>query len=124
MEKERLREIALEFKQSGAFSSITHQTAHPQLNPFQTHPSQSASILSSFPTFTTFPVLSTPSPVIEMPLQLQQPKAEVSQAFLEAVAASQRITASKNFAEMFNCTNSNDSTSNGPFNEESSSSSK
>lgn len=42
------------------------------------------------------------------------PKPEVSQAFLEAVAASQRIAASKNFAEIFNCTNSNDSSSNGP----------
>lgn len=57
-------------------------------------------------------------PMPLMPMQQmfvpEPPKPEVSQAFLEAVAASQRIAASKNFAEIFNCTNSNDSTSNGP----------
>lgn len=53
------------------------------------------------------------APVIEMPQPQAQPK-EKSQAFLEAIAASQRIAASKNFNEMFSCSNSNDSTSNGP----------
>lgn len=58
------------------------------------------------------PMLFLPEPIIPEP-----PKIEISQAFLEAVAASQRITASKNFAEMFHCTNSNDSASNGPSEE-------
>lgn len=106
MERERLREIALEFKQSGAFSSIAQHSQ--SFHPFQ---EQTMSIASSFPTFTSFPVVNT-MPVIETP-QPAAPK-EMSQAYLEAVAASQRIVASKNFTEMFNCSNSNDSTSNGP----------
>lgn len=54
------------------------------------------------------PFASITKPIIE------PPKPEVSQAFLEAVAASQRINASKQFAEILHSTNSNDSTSNGP----------
>lgn len=106
MERQRLREIALEFKQSGAFSSIAQHSQSFQ--PFQ---EQTMSIASSFPTFTSFPVANT-MPVIETPQPA--PPREMSQAYLEAVAASQRIAASKNFNEIFSCSNSNDSTSNGP----------
>lgn len=115
MERDRLRQIALEFKQSGAFSSIATQSQSFQ-NPFQqnlpTIPLLSS--LSSFPTFTSFPMMNTHvAPVVELQPQPQPPK-EKSQAFLEAIAASQRIAASKNFNEIFTCSNSNDSTSNGP----------
>lgn len=98
LEKERLREIALEFKQSGAFSSITQQSQSFQL----------PEPILPFPTFNSFPVIP---PVVEIP---QQPPREMSQAYLEAVEASKRIVASKNFVDAFSCSNSNDSTSNGP----------
>lgn len=125
MEKQRLREIALEFKQSGAFASITQQL-HEQSMP----------LIPTFPTFT--PMIPIAQPEIHQnhhhPQQqfafstftenVQRPKLEPSKAFLEAVAASQRINASKNFTEMFGCGNSNDSTSNGQINEDSSNSSK
>lgn len=124
-EKQRLREIALEFKQSGAFASIT-QGLHEQ----------------SMPLIPTFPMFNPPMPIAQPEIHhhqqhhhqftfsafneqpVQRPKLEPSKAFLEAVAASQRITASKNFTEMFGCGNSNDSTSNGQINEDSSNSSK
>lgn len=38
----------------------------------------------------------------------EDPKMDLTQAIMEAVAASNRA-ASKNFADMFNCSNSNDS---------------
>lgn len=38
----------------------------------------------------------------------EDPKLDLTQAIMEAVAASNRA-ATKNFADMFNCTNSNDS---------------
>lgn len=84
MERERLREIAMELK-AAQFAALAEVQPPMPLMPMQ-------------PMF-------VPEP----------PKPEVSQAFLEAVAASQRIAASKNFAEIFNCTNSNDSSSNGPM---------
>lgn len=83
MERERLREIAMELK-AAQFAVLAE--VHPPMPLMQLQP------------------MFVPEP----------PKPELSQAFLEAVAASQRIAASKNFAEIFNCTNSNDSTSNGP----------
>lgn len=49
-----------------------------------------------------------PQPAIEIP-QIQ-PK-EKSQAYLEALEASKRIAASKNFVDAFSCSNSNDSIS-------------
>lgn len=118
LEKERLREIALEFKQSGAFSSIAQQSQSFQLQ------EQTLPILSAFPTFNSFPMATIP-PIIEAPQQ-QQPPREMSQAYLEAVEASKRIAASRNFVDAFSCSNSNDSTSNGPLlnNEGSSNSSK
>lgn len=66
--------------------------------------------------FAVLAEVQPPMPLMQMqPMFVPEPpKPELSQAFLEAVAASQRIAASKNFAEIFNCTNSNDSTSNGP----------
>lgn len=110
MERERLRQIAIEFKQSGAFSSIASQ-AQSFHNPFQSQPA--IPLVPSFPTFNSFPMMNTNVvPIIE-PTQPHQPK-EMSQAYLEAVAASQRIAASKNFGEIYTCSNSNDSTSNGP----------
>lgn len=117
LEKERLREIALEFKQSGAFSSIAQQSQSFQLQ------EQTLPILSSLPTFNSFP-MAVISPVVETPQQ--PPPREMSQAYLEAVEASKRIAASKNFVNAFSCSNSNDSTSNGPLlnNEGSSNSSK
>lgn len=99
MERERLREIALEFKQSGAFSSIAQQSQSFQ-QPMQ---EQTFSAFSSY--------------------SMSKPK-EMSQAYLEAVAASQRIAASKSFTEMFRCSNSNDSNSNNAFNYEDTNSSK
>lgn len=105
MEKERLREIALEIgKQSGAFSSITQQSQSLLPDPIMP-------VLSSFPTFTSFPIANNavPQPVIEIP-QIQ-PR-EYSQAYLDAVAASQRIAASRNLNEALSCSNSNDSASN------------
>lgn len=113
MERERLRQIALEFKQSGAFSSIATQSQSFQAA-FQQN-QQTIPLISSFPTFTSFPMMNASiAPVIEMQPQPQSQPKEKSQAFLEAIAASQRIAASKNFNEMFSCSNSNDSTSNGP----------
>lgn len=116
LEKERLREIALEFKQSGAFSSISqpsqsfqHQLQEPILP-----------VLSSFPIFNPFSLSHTATSSFETPQS--QPK-EITNAYLEAVAASQRIAASKNFTEMFSCSNSNDSNSNNAFNIEGSNSS-
>lgn len=86
MERQRLREIAMELK--------------------------AAQFVLDLPAPAPVPLMSlTPMYQPEPP---PPPKPEVSQAFLEAVAASQRIAASKNFAEIFNCTNSNDSASNGP----------
>lgn len=116
LEKERLREIALEFKQSGAFSSIAQQSQSFQLQ------DQTLPLLSSFATFNSFPMTTIP-PVVETP---QPPPREISQAYLEAVEASKRIAASKNFVDVFSCSNSNDSTSNGPslINEGSSNSSR
>lgn len=111
MERERLREIALEFKQSGAFSSITQQSQSALL------PEPQLSVLPSFPMFNSFPALNIMPVVNELQQPPAQPK-ELSQAYLEAVAASQRIAASKNFTEMFHCQNSNDSSSNGPTNSE------
>lgn len=115
LEKERLREIALEFKQSGAFSSIA-QSSQSFLQPQE----QAMSIFSSFPTFNTFPIANIIQPAIE--IQQFQPK-ERSQAYLEALEASKRIAASKNFIEALSCSNSNDSASNGPMNIEGSSNS-
>lgn len=40
-------------------------------------------------------------------------KIDLTQAFLDAVAASTRLAASKNFADIYHCTNSNESGSNG-----------
>lgn len=112
MERDRLRQIALEFKQSGAFSSIATQSQSFQGAFQQNQPT--IPLLSTFPTFTSFPMMNTHvAPVVEMQPQPQPPK-EKSQAFLEAIAASQRIVASKNFNEIFTCSNSNDSASNGP----------
>lgn len=85
LERERLREIAMELK-AAQFAALAEVQVQP---PMPLMPMQQ---------------MFVPEP----------PKPEVSQAFLEAVAASQRIAASKNFAEIYNCTNSNDSTSNGP----------
>lgn len=79
------------------------------------------SMPSSFPTFNSFSMGDT-MPIVEAP-QPTQPKL-MSQAYLEAVAASQRIAASKNFTEMFACSNSNDSNSNGPLSNSGSNSSK
>lgn len=117
LEKERLREIALEFKQSGAFSSIAQQSQS-----FQLQDQALSNVFSSFPTFNSFP-MATVAPVVETP---QAPPKEISQAYLEAVEASKRIAASKNFVDTFSCSNSNDSASNGPLlnNEGSSNSSK
>lgn len=113
MEKERLREIAMEFKQSGAFSSITQQQSLIQ--------EPTMPVLSSFPTFTSFPIgnAAISQPIIEIPQS--QPK-EFSQAYLEAVAASQRIAASRNLNDALSCSNSNDSASNDIFNSGSNSS--
>lgn len=106
MERQRLREIALEFKQSGAFSSIANQSqAAQQLLTEPAFPNMSA--YSAFNTFS----LANPIQVVEPPKPIQTK--EMSQAYLEAVAASQRIAASKNFTEAFICNNSNDSSSNG-----------
>lgn len=107
MERQRLREIALEFKQSGAFSSIANQSqAAQQLLVEPAFPNMSA--YSAFNTFS----LANPIQVVEPSKPIQTK--EMSQAYLEAVAASQRIAASKNFTEAFHCNNSNDSSSNGP----------
>lgn len=67
---------------------------------------------TSLPAIPFNPFSSFPKPLVE------PPKPEVSQAFLEAVAASQRINASKHFAEPIHNTNSNDSMSNGPVDED------
>lgn len=83
LERERLREIAMELK-------VAQFAALAEVQP-------------------PMPLMSLQTMFVPEP-----PKPEISQAFLEAVAASQRIAASKNFAEIFNCTNSNDSFSNGP----------
>lgn len=126
MERERLRQIALEFKQSGAFSSIASQSQSFQAA-FQQQNQQTIPLLTTFPTFTSFPMMNANNvaPIVEPVIQLQaQPPKEKSQAFLEAIAASQRIVASKNFNEMFSCSNSNDSTSNGPTYNSGSNSSK
>lgn len=117
MEKERLRQIALEFKQSGAFSSITQQSQSFLQPQEQLIPS----LMSSLSSFASFPVANVVQPTIEIP-QIQ-PR-EKSQAYLEAVEASKRIAASKNFADTFSCPNSNDSMSNGPTNIEASSNSR
>lgn len=106
MERQRLREIALEFKQSGAFSSIANQSQAAQQLLAEPFPNMSA--YSAFNTFS----LANPIQVVEPPKPIQTK--EMSQAYLEAVAASQRIAASKNFTEAFICNNSNDSSSNGP----------
>lgn len=91
MERQRLREIAMELK-AAQFSVL-------------------GDVHAPAPMPAPVPLMSLTVPMF---MPEPPPKPEVSQAFLEAVAASQRIAASKNFAEIFNCTNSNDSASNGP----------
>lgn len=110
MEKERLREIAIEFRQSGVFNSLTQQA---QGQPVPLLSLQFPSLASNFS-------LGGPGMMHQQapqPLMIQepvQPPREHSRAYLEALAASQRISAQRNFTDIVSSNNSNDSASNGP----------
>lgn len=104
-----MRQIALELKaaQLASFNDV----GAPQPTPIQQlsilPPLLAAPVV--MPTFNPFSKININAPV-------ESAKPDISQAFLEAVAASRRIAASRNLPDLI-CTNSNDSTSNG-FNDE------
>lgn len=104
MEKERLREIAIEFRQSGVFNSLAQQAQ-----------GQSIPLLSPFPSLSSNFSMGQPQ-MLQQPRLMQdpaQPPKEPSRAYMEAVAASQRITATRNFTDLITNSNSNDSITNG-----------
>lgn len=106
MEKERLREIAIEFRQSGVFNSLAQQ-AQGQPVPLLSLP---------FPSLGSNFSMGGPG-MAHQPQFIQEaapPPKEPSRAYMEALAASQRIIATRNFSDMVSNNNSNDSASNGP----------
>lgn len=58
------------------------------------------------------PLLKPPEIMPLMALKIEESKLDLTQAILDAVAASTRMASSKNFADIFNC-NSNSNDSNG-----------
>lgn len=110
LEKERLREIAIEFRQSGVFNSLAQQAqvqTIPLLQGFQSMPGTFS--------FGHSEMMQQQQHHQQRQLtEAPQPPKEPSRAYLEALAASQRIVVNRNAIEMTTNSNSNDSASNGP----------